>query len=145
MLRRGNGNPHGFKFEYLWTFHLLMTQFQEVYNFTGLLTDSIWSTSLFHHQLNRHNQGSGLASVFSPRLIIFQKDWNNLSSISPLTDHFRKFPILCLLVTDIFSPGTETFKNISVLWLEILFPQAWTLHNYLFSFFPSFFFSFSHC
>ena len=40
----------------------------------------------------QHNwQGSGLTSVFSPRLINFQKDWNNLSSISPLTDHFRQY------------------------------------------------------
>ena len=29
-----------------------------------------------------HQQGSGLVSVFSPRLINFQKDWNNLSLIT---------------------------------------------------------------
>ena len=74
-------------------------------------------------QVQNYIQGSGLASVFSPRLIIFQKDWNNCHQSVPWLTISANFPILRLLGTDILSPGTETFKNISVLWPEILFPK----------------------
>ena len=84
----------------LLTLHI--NQNLEIEYFT-MSTDWIWQRSNIHtdRHTNTHTKshthidmythGSGLASVFRPRLIIFQKDWNNLSSISPLTDHFSKF------------------------------------------------------